>query len=242
MGGSRGVVEVKLFNVEINLNDSELNPDLKPGNYVKLSVTDNGHGMDQKLIEKIFDPYFTTKPQEKGTGLGLSVVHGIVKKLGGSVSVYSEPGRGTSFSLYFPLVDKDLVKIAHEEKVVPTGDEKIIFVDDEEDLVEVVVGMLTSLGYDVTGFNNVADALEVFKASSDKYDLVITDKTMPKMTGFEFAAELFKIRPDISVILCTGFSESVDSEKVKQAGIKGVIMKPMLIRDLAEKIREVFDG
>jgi len=140
------------------------------------------------------------------------------------------------------LVDEDLVNIAHEVKDVPTGDEKIIFVDDEEDLVEVVVEMLNSLGYEVTGFKNVIDALDVFRAYPDNYDLIITDKTMPRMTGFEFAAELLKIRSDVSVILCTGFSESVDSEKVKQAGIKSVIMKPMLIRDLAEKIRKVFDG
>ncbi len=242
MGGSQGVVDVFLSNVTIANNDVQINPDLNPGNYVKLTVKDSGHGIDPKVIERIFDPYFTTKPQEKGTGLGLSVVHGILKKLGGSVSVNSKPDKGTSFLLFFPLVDEDLAKISHDIKDVPTGNEKIMFVDDEEDLVEVVAEMLGSLGYEVTGFNNVLEALDAFRAEPNKFDLIITDKTMPKMAGFEFASQLITIRSDISVILCTGFRETVDSEKIKQAGIKSVIMKPMLIRDLAVKIRNVFDG
>jgi len=219
-----------------------LNMGLPPGNYAQLTVKDNGKGMGRKIKERIFDPYFTTKEKGKGTGLGLSVVHGIIKKLGGAISVYTEPGEGTSFHLFFPLVDGALATRAEEPGEVLFGDEKIMFVDDEADLVEVVVDMLEALGYEVAGFNNVVEALDVFKRDPDKFDLVITDKTMPKMTGFDFAAKLVELRSELPVILCTGFSEPVDLDKIEKTGIKSVIMKPMVMRDLSDKIRKVLDG
>ncbi len=209
-----GVLAIDVAEEEISMDDSASYPDLHPGTYIKLTVSDTGHGMDKAVMEKIFDPYFTTKPVDQGTGMGLSTIHGIIKSHGGDIKVYSEPGKGTVFHVYFPLIETKPV----EPKIVSTGpvqkgNERILFVDDQEPIVRMVKQTLERLGYQVVTRTSSLDALEAFRANSDKFDLVITDMTMPNMTGVELAPRLLEIRPDIPIILCTGFSEITDANK-----------------------------
>ncbi len=216
--------------------------DLDPGQYIKLTVSDTGHGIEPAIMDKIFDPYFTTQEKGKSTGLGLSLVLGIVSTHGGHISAYSEPGKGTRFDVYLPLFDSYAIK---SETVSPEklskGDEHILLVDDEKIVVDVVQQMLERLGYQVTVRTSSIEALEAFRASMDKFDLVITDLTMPNMTGDKLAGELMNIRPDIPIIICTGYSEWMSKKRAEALGIKGFIMKPIVKSDLAKLIREVID-
>ena len=180
--------------------------ELNDGPHVRLTVTDTGCGMDSETLAHIFDPYFTTKEVGEGTGLGLSVVHGIVKTHGGTITVESEPGKGTTFHVYFPVIENDAETQEEDEEPLPTGNERILFVDDEQVLLHVAEEMLKQLGYDVVTQKSSVEALELFRAEPDRFDLVITDMTMPKMTGDQLARELMKIRSDIPIILYTGFS------------------------------------
>ncbi len=211
-----------------------------PGKYVCLTVTDTGTGMDQGVIDRIFDPYFTTKEEGKGTGLGLAVVHGIAKSHGGHISVYSEPGKGTEFHVYLPII-KTVDETAKIETDTPIqkGDERILLVDDEDIIVQMEKQMLEWLGYHVTARTSSVEALEAFLAQPDMFDLVITDMTMPNMTGEQLAGEIMKLRLDIPVILCTGFSEMMSEERAKSQGIKGFLMKPVVMKDLSNMIRKV---
>jgi nitrogen-specific signal transduction histidine kinase/ActR/RegA family two-component response regulator len=232
----------------VNLKEVELAAeDLKdlamiPGPYVCLSVADTGPGMDQGIIARIFDPYFTTKEEDKGTGLGLAVVHGIVKSHGGHISVYSEPGKGAEFKVYLPVIkeQKETSKV-ETDTPIQKGDERILLVDDQDIIVQIEKQMLERLGYHVTARASSTDALETFQMQPDKFDLVITDLTMPNMTGDKLAQKLMAIRPDIPVILCTGFSEKMSKEKVKSLRIKGFLMKPVVMKDLSGMIRKVLD-
>lgn len=235
-----GVLELTLMEEQIGSDDSGL--DLKAGTYLKLTVSDTGHGINEAVIEKIFDPYFTTKGPGEGTGMGLAVVHGIVKDHGGDIKVYSKLGEGTTFSVYLPMVESRPV----EQKTIAaefaaTGTERILFVDDEEALVFMTQQILERLGYQVTSRTSSVEALEAFKAKPDEYDLVITDMTMPNMTGVELSARLREIRPDIPIILCTGFSEMIDEDKAKNMGISAYIMKPILKDEIGGAIRKVLD-
>ncbi|MDP2992419.1 MAG: response regulator, partial [Deltaproteobacteria bacterium] len=214
---------------------------LKPGPYVELTVSDTGHGMERVVMERIFDPYFTTKGPGEGTGLGLAVVHGAVKKHGGAIAVDSEPGKGTTFRVYFPRMERGGAPEAEAAAPIPTGSERILFVDDEKALVEMVKQMIEALGYKVAGRTSSIEALEAFRAQPGKFDLVITDQTMPNMTGETLAKELLIIRPDIPIIICTGYSESITKEKVKAMGIRELIMKPVVRSELARIIRHVLD-
>ncbi len=239
MAEKGGVLDVRLTDVELDADYAAKHFDIKPGPYLKLSVSDTGHGMPPGLLEHIFDPFFTTKQQGEGTGMGLSVVHGIVKSHGGTISVYSEPGEGSIFNVYLPAIESTLEQKTREEKPVPTGTERILFVDDEQALVNMGKQLLESLGYEVTIRSSSIEALELFKVQPDKFDLVITDLTMPNMTGDELAQKLMAIRPDIPVILCTGFSTKMDAEKTKKIGIRAFILKPVIKQDIAEIIRKV---
>ena len=216
--------------------------DLLPGRYACITVSDTGTGMDQPLIDKIFDPYFTTKELGKGTGLGLSVVHGIVKEHGGDIRVYSEIGKGTVFHVYLPLLedtrDSNAATITRKH---PTDHERILLVDDEEPILRMEQMMLERLGYQVTTRMSSPDALAAFKANPDFFDLVISDRGMPNMTGEQLAGELISIRPGIPIILCTGFSDENDVKRAKAMGVKGFLMKPVAIGDLAEMVRKVLD-
>ena len=234
--------------LEVNLSKIDLSPDdltdldITSGQYVCLKVADTGHGMEYDVLMKIFDPYFTTKKTGKGTGLGLAVTHGIVKSMGGDIRVESQPGKGTVFYIYLPLIKETFIseKTGVSEKL-PTGTEHILIVDDEKTIVSMGKQILESFGYNVTSCTTSIEALDVFSAQPAEFDLVITDLTMPDMTGDKLAGELVKIRSDIPIILCTGFSENISKEKADAVGIKGFLLKPIVLKDLAEKIREVLD-
>jgi CheY-like chemotaxis protein len=237
-----GLLTVDLSDVELDSEFVSNHPNLKPGPYINLTVTDTGHGIPSSILQQIFDPFFTTKEKGEGTGLGLSVVHGIVHSHGGAIYSYSQHGKGSTFKVYLPAVERRLKPEERIEKPIPTGIERILLIDDEPALVNMGEQILTSLGYDVTTRTSSIEALELFKAKKDRFDLVITDMTMPKMTGEDLSKELMKIRPDIPVILCTGFSARIDAKKATDMGIKAFVSKPILKREIAETIRTVLEG
>jgi signal transduction histidine kinase/ActR/RegA family two-component response regulator len=234
-----GLLRIDLKNVELGPDDMVPYPDLQPGSYVMLTVADNGHGIDPTIQDRIFDPYFTTKAPGKGTGMGLSVVHGIVKSHGGTILLTSAPGEGATFNVLFPCLEGETVSAVKEDKPLPKGEGHILFVDDEEFLVDLAQQMLTRIGYEVTACNDPLDALTVFKENPNTFQLVITDLAMPKMSGEQLVRELVAIRPGIPIILCTGFSQAMAREKMQQIGIKELLKKPLVIRDLAEAIARV---
>ena len=243
MRDRKGELKVTLVIEEINPYDTLVgHHGLSPGMFLKLKVSDTGVGMAPDIMNRIFDPFFTTKKPGEGTGLGLSVVYGIVKGCNGAITVESELDKGTEFQIYLPL----LMETKSEQEMDKTisivgGKERILFVDDEEVLVELGMNMLNGLGYDVVGRTSSVAALEVFRVKPCYFDLVITDMTMPNMTGVDLAKEMLMIRPEIPIILCTGFSEMISEEKARNIGIREFIMKPFLKNSLAMKIREVLD-
>ncbi|MFO7749962.1 MAG: PAS domain S-box protein [Desulfobacteraceae bacterium] len=236
-----GEISVKLKEVKLETEDF-ISENLEPGRYAVLTVSDTGCGIADDMIENIFDPYFTTKEQGKGTGLGLSVVHGIVKNYGGDIKVYSELEKGTSFHVYLPVVTRTKgIEKAEENRSLPTGTERILVVDDEVPIIRLEEFLLRKLGYEVTSRTGSVDALEKFKMDPYAFDLVLTDMSMPNMTGEKLAREIISIRPEIPVILCTGFSERIDEQKAEAAGVKAFLMKPILNRVLAQTLRRVLD-
>jgi PAS domain S-box-containing protein len=238
-----GALEVGLTDVDIYPDDAAPpHPDLKPGPYLKLTVSDTGHGIEHAIMERIFDPFFTTKKPGEGTGMGLAVVHGIVKSYGGAILVDSEPGKGSTFDVFFPRIEGNVLPEVDSAAPTPRGNEHILFVDDEADLTDMVQQMLERLGYSVVAKTSSLEALEVFKVHPDQFDLVITDQTMPHMAGVDLAKELMRIRPQIPIILCTGFSEVISAEEAKTLGIREFLMKPFATRVLAETIRRALDG
>jgi PAS domain S-box-containing protein len=236
-----GILSVSLSNVKADAYLVSRHPDMKPGPYVRLTVGDTGHGVDPSILERIFDPYFTTKGPGEGTGMGLAVVQGIVKRHGGMITVHSEIGKGTTFHAFFPRIEQEIAPEAMVTEMLPTGSERILFVDDEKPLVDLGKGMLESLGYSVTIKTNSLEALETFRAKPDAFDLIITDVTMPGMTGIELVRQLMAIRPDIPIILCTGFSELINEKQAKEMGIKEFVMKPFVIGKHAKTIRKVLE-
>ena len=236
-----GILSVSLASVEAATYLVSRYPDLKPGPYVRLTVGDTGHGVDPSILERIFDPYFTTKGPGEGTGMGLAVVQGIVNRHGGMITVHSEIGKGTTFHALFPRIEQEITPEVMVAEVLPRGSERILFVDDEKPLVDLGKGMLESLGYSVTIKTNGLEALETFRAKPDAFDLIITDVTMPGMTGIELAKELMAVRPDIPIILCTGFSELINEKQAKEMGIREFVMKPFVIGNHAKTIRKVLE-
>ena len=238
---TNGTISVRL--TETALGSEDLAGDtLQPGRYAKLTVSDTGCGIDPAIMDKIFEPYFTTKEQGKGTGLGLAVVYGIVKEHQGDIKVYSELGRGTTFKVYLPIMAKAEKSSSVEGKEEsPTGHERILLVDDEESIAKLEKLMLERLGYRVTMHVNSPDALEAFKTKPGSFDLIISDMTMPQMTGDQLAKHLISIRADIPIIICTGFSERLNQEKAASIGVKGFLMKPIIKSELAKMVRKVLD-
>lgn len=234
-----GKLKVTLKEVDLRADDLKGMP---PGTYVRLTVSDTGIGMDQSTIDRIFDPYFTTKKEGKGTGLGLAVVHGIIKSHGGHISVYSEPGKGSEFHVYLPVIKAQQETKQIEIQPIKKSNERILVVDDEKMVVEIQQKMLKRLGYDVTSCTSSVEALKAFQANPDNFDLIITDMTMPNMTGDQLAQKIMEIRTDIPIILCSGFSEKMSNEKAKSLGIKKFLMKPVLIKDLSITIRRALDN
>ena len=238
MADSAGVLTVGLQNVDLRAEAAALYPDLSAGPYVKLSISDTGHGMDAATLDRIFDPYFTTKAKDKGTGMGLAVVHGIIKGHGGGIKVDSTPGKGSRFDILFPIMDKQTVTETEELKALPTGSECILLVDDEDSLIDLGKNMLIKLGYRVETFTRPVVALDAFRADPLKFDLVISDMTMPDMAGDILATELRHIRADIPIIICTGYSERINEQRAEELGLQGLIMKPFTIRRLAKAVHE----
>ncbi len=214
-------------------------PDMEPGDYLRLSVSDTGHGMIKKVMEHLFDPFFTTKGPGQGTGLGLSVVHGIVKSHDGAITVESEAGKGSTLTVYLPRLERKTASETDQQASVPTGTERILFIDDEELIVEMGEEMLKGLGYNVVRKTNGREALDLFKANPEAFDLVITDQTMPHLTGVELARAMISIRGDIPIILATGYSQRVDADSARAAGIRAFVMKPLTRSEIAHAIREV---
>jgi len=242
MAEKGGVLGVTLRGADLDADDLALNLSLNPGPHLILSVSDTGHGMDRGVAERIFDPYFTTKGPGEGTGIGLSVVLGIVKSYGGDITVYSEAGAGTIFNVYLPRIKTDAVTV-ETESFQPTlkGNEHILLVDDEEPIVRMVQQMLEHLGYNVTALTSSMEALETFRQHSQEFDLVITDQTMPNLTGAQLAQKLLGIRPNIPIILCTGFSEVLTEERAKAMGIREYVMKPVIKSGISKAIRKALD-
>jgi PAS domain S-box-containing protein len=242
MESNGGVLEVRLANVDLGQNAFENGCELAPGRYVQLSVSDTGSGIDPKILDRVFDPFFTTKPDGKGTGIGLAVVHGIVKNHDGDISIESEPGRGTTVKVLLPVVDASPASMARRQKHLPTGNERILLIDDEKSLVKIGVLLLGRLGYTVIARTDPVEALTLFKTAPDKFDLVITDMTMPGMTGAQLSAAILKIRPDIPIILCSGFNEKIDSRSALDFGFRRCIEKPFNQQELATAVRKTLDG
>ncbi|MDT8272332.1 MAG: ATP-binding protein [Desulfomonilia bacterium] len=236
-----GFIEVKLFHRKKSDRTGSEATGEKPGSCVELIVTDTGSGMAPQVMARIFDPYYTTKEKGKGTGLGLAIVHGIIKSLGGTITVQSIQGKGTTFSVLLPGVDPPGDDRTDENTPIPTGNERILFVDDEEDLTDMVRQMLELLGYHVTTRTGSIEALELFRTHADSFDLVITDLIMPKLTGEDLARNILSIREDIPIILCTGFSDAITEETTLALGIRRLIMKPLILREFAQVIRSVLD-
>ncbi len=237
-----GILDVSMSSVQFGPEDSACPPELPAGSYVRICVSDTGCGMDDRVMERIFEPYFTTKGVGEGTGMGLSVVHGIVRSHEGAVTVVSQPGAGSTFCVFLPAGAKEVETQSDVGPVgIPMGKERILFVDDEEELARLGKEALEQFGYTVFSTADSVEAFEAFRAAPGKFDLVVTDQTMPQMTGMELAAELRQIRPSIPVILCTGYSELVTEQNIRAAGIQEVVMKPLIMHEVGRIIRRVLD-
>ena len=236
-----GVLHVELVAVSLNTDDFADDPNCQPGQYVRLTVKDSGMGIDPKYLDRIFDPYFTTKEAGKGSGMGLSVVIGIVKSHDGMITVDSKIGEGTTFRVYFPKIEEQSSATIQGTEPLPTGTEKILVVDDEESLVDLTKWRLERLGYQVTAETSSVKALELFSSQPDSFDLLISDQTMPGMTGEELAKKFLAIQPGMPIIICSGYSSKIDAEKAKRIGISAFIMKPIDNSELAKTIRKVLD-
>ena len=235
-------IDVSLDEVMVTTTDRVELGDMEPGLYARLTVADNGLGMEPEVMARIFEPYFTTRQKNEGTGLGLAVVHGIVKSYGGTVTVSSAPGQGTAFAVYLPCMEATAEGEEDEDQApLPRGTERLLFVDDEEALIDVGRQVLERLGYRVTADTSSLKALELFMDRPDDFDLVITDQTMPDMTGAELSRKVLEIRPDMPIILCTGFSDKVFPEQALAAGVKRFVYKPLVVREMAENIRCLLD-
>ena len=236
-----GVLTVRLESVTLNENTAADANGLAPGNYARLVVADTGHGIEKDIIDRIFDPYFTTKAPGKGTGMGLSVVHGIIKASGGAIRAFSRPGRLTEFHLYLPVVDTVIAAepTIFDQQHLQGGHEHILLVDDEEMLVDMMRQVLEQLGYTVSAHTDSNAALKTFLACPQAYNLLITDMTMPGMTGTGLAKAVKAVRSNLPIILCTGFNEQISKENAQSLGIQALIMKPVGMQQLAETIRKV---
>ncbi len=238
-----GILGVSLAPQEISTQDYLKTLNLKPGHYLCLEVSDTGSGMDKETLDRALEPYFTTKAKGDGTGMGLAMVHGIVKSYGGSINLYSEPGKGTTIRIYLPtsaLPSSQQPQLF--QMAVPIGSERVLLVDDEPAVREVEKAMLESLGYQVSACVGPLEALTAFAATPDQFDLLVTDMTMPQMTGDRLAVKILEIRPDLPIIVCTGFSELINRDSAQALGIRDFVSKPLVRQDFARTIRAVLDG
>lgn len=239
--GEKGILEVRLSETDLDGDFVKIHPEVQPGRYLELTVSDTGKGIPAEMVEAIFEPYFTTKESGEGTGLGLSVVHSIVIGYGGAVLVSSKIGKGSVFTVYLPIAEGSEARPVGHKEGLPRGDERILFVDDEEDITNIGTQLLGRLGYQVTPQNNSLAALKLFSESPHEFDLVITDLVMPDMAGDELSSKLRKIRHDTPIILCTGYSKYITGEHASKIGIEAFALKPLNKLDLALIVREVLD-
>ncbi|MBA3030111.1 MAG: response regulator [Desulfobacteraceae bacterium] len=236
-----GNLDLRIETCDLDESNRYIYEGLPSGKYVKLTVSDTGPGIDPRIANRIFEPFFTTKKLGEGSGMGLSVVHGIIKSLNGAIILTSEPDKGATFQIVIPKEEEVLKEEQLRSKLVSSGNERILFVDDEESIAEMAGEMLEKLGYEVISLQNSMEALDIFQKQHAKFNLVVTDLTMPFMSGEELAKEILSIRSDMPIIMCTGFSEVVSPEKAKKIGVKEYIMKPFLHEELAATIRKVLD-
>ena len=238
----KGVLDVRLTEITVDSTNFPHYKNLPPGDYLRLTVSDTGHGIGPDIIHRIFDPFFTTKKTGEGTGMGLSVVHGIVKNMGGEITVYSEVGQGTTFNIVLPVYQGAQRQPPREDNEPPPhGNGTILLVDDEPSILESTKAILMLLGYDVETCTNSRDALVCFETAPDRFDLVLTDMTMPEMTGLDLAAQIRRISPDIPILLSTGFSAGISEQARVESGINGVLMKPILTKELATAVKKTLD-
>jgi len=241
MHRSGGVLVISLKKVEIDISHAFEHPDLQPGSYLCLTVSDTGEGMKQQVRERIFEPFYTTKGPGEGAGVGLSVVHGIVKGHRGKIVVRSEPGKGSTFELYFPMIEGMEERPEIQLPPSPAGEERILLVDDEELVVAVASEMLIGIGYEVVSVQRSSEALDLFRLQPQRFHLIITDQTMPDMTGMELAAEVLRIRRDIPIILCTGYTDERVRETASAIGIRRILSNPFVLQELASSVRDALD-
>jgi PAS domain S-box-containing protein len=237
-----GFIDIHLSNLQITHSSMPPHPDLQIGSYIQLSIRDTGQGIDSTIQDKIFDPFFTTKKPNEGTGLGLSVVYGIVKSCGGAVDVQSSLGKGATFVIYLPSIHREAYQeTTEEEDLDPRGNERILFIDDEESLVVLAQAFFQSKGYQITSTVSSIEALTLFQRTPEAFDLVITDMTMPEMTGADLARSFLTIRPNLPIILCTGYSDAIHLEKARKLNIRELVAKPVSMRDLGILVRRLLN-
>ena len=237
-----GLLELIVENFEVDESGKAIHREVLPGSYLRISVTDTGKGMEEETLQRIFEPYYTTKKKGEGTGLGLAVVHGIIASCGGAITVSSQLRHGTTFQVYLPTQEAKPVQESEPgDKPVPKGSERILLVDDEPNIASMAQQMLERLGYEVVSLTNSREALELFRSRANEFDLIITDMTMPDLTGLELAQEIRNIPSNIPLILCTGFSELISKDKTQSLGISEVVMKPVLRKDMAKAVRRALD-
>ncbi len=241
MRSQGGLLEVSLVDVEVDAAMAALHPDLEPGPYIQLTVRDTGQGINPEISDRIFEPFFTTKKRGEGSGMGLAVVHGIVKGHGGAIDVSSAPGQGSTFNIFFPRVQADVVPEPSPSILQPGKNERVLLVDDDQPILRSLQSALERLGYQVTATPQSREAWEIFRSQPDVFDLVITDQIMPQMTGMQLAEKLFGLRKDIPVILITGFSENIDEDAAKALGIREFLLKPTNTQALSGAVRRVLD-
>ncbi len=232
-----GVLTVGLGNLTLDQEQKAHGMTVQPGNYLLLTIRDTGSGISPEIMERIFEPYFTTKGVGQGTGLGLALVHGIVKNYGGGINVLSEPGKGTTFQVLLPMVEAEAEVAPENLTLMPAGKGRILLIDDEPDIVAAAKIILGQIGYEVVGLTASPEALEAFRTNPKKFDLIITDLTMPQLAGLDLAKECLSLRPDIPIILCTGYGESITLERARAMGLRQIILKPIIPAQLVEAIR-----
>ncbi|MEJ2040331.1 MAG: PAS domain S-box protein, partial [Desulfosarcinaceae bacterium] len=241
MRDNGGLLQVRLSEVDLDETFTRPHTGLHPGTYLKLRVQDTGAGISKEHLSRVFEPFFSTKPKGEGTGMGLSVVHGIVTRLGGLITVESVAGHGACFDVYLPALKDKPLRAVVDAKALPAGMERILFVDDEVFQTDMLKHMLELLGYKVTALNRGPEALARFEKDPKAFDLVITDMIMPEMTGDVLARRMLEIRPDLPIILCTGYSENISEPQAKARGIKAFVLKPLVMQELALLLRQVLD-
>lgn len=236
-----GTLTVSLADETLNAERASELKGIEPGEYLKISIGDTGHGISPDILDRIYEPYFTTKKKGEGTGMGLAMVHGIVKSHNGAIVVESVEGVGTTFTILLPKYEEPAETVTQDESPFAMGSGRILFVDDEESIIKMYDRMLSKLGYDIVTTADSVEALEMFRNQSDSFDLVITDQTMPNLTGVDLAVKLFEIRPDIPILLCTGYSEIMSAEKAKSLGFRDLLLKPVTMHDLLSIIRSILN-